>query len=95
LISEKESQMPTGTPFVSRRLLTIVQAAAMLEPYYHKNTVNWLADMRRREPWYRETGATPPMVVKHNKVIHYPIEEIERVISELVAARSTTTTPSI
>jgi hypothetical protein len=73
------------------RLLSIVEASAMLAPYLRPtNAANWLADMRRKEAHYRDRGASAPACVKHDGVWHYPIEEIERVIAELVAYKKRT-----
>lgn len=72
----------------SRRLLTLMEAAAMLDSQLKPtNAMNWLADMRRAEAHYRDRGVTAPECVKHNGRWHYPIEEIERVIDELIAAK--------
>lgn len=77
--------MPPRTS-TTARLLSIVEASAMLDPYLKPtNATNWLADMRRREAHYRDRGATAPTCVKHEGRWHYPIEEVERVINELVA----------
>jgi hypothetical protein len=82
----KREQMPATA---SRKLLTIVESSAMLDPHLKPtNAKNWLADMRRKDAHYRAPGVRPPQHVKHNKVWHYPIEEIDRVIVELVAARA-------
>jgi hypothetical protein len=72
----------------SSKLLTIVEASAMLAPHLTPvNATNWLADMRRREAYYKKRGAGPPRCVKHNGVWHYPVEAIQRVIDELKAAK--------
>ncbi len=72
----------------SVRLLTVMESAMMLDPYLKPtNAMNWLTDMRRTTSHYRDRGAGRPACVKHNGVWHYPIEEIERVIDELKAAK--------
>jgi hypothetical protein len=75
----------------TRKLLTIVEASAMLESRLHPtNASNWLTDTRRKTPCYHDRGVTFPKGVKHNHVWHYPIEEIERVIVELDAVKART-----
>ncbi len=79
--------MPPTLP-VTRKLLTVVEASAMLAPHLKPTSAtNWLADHRRKKAHYRDRGVTPPTPVKYDGVWHYPIEEIERVIDELVAIK--------
>lgn len=79
-------KMPTP---LSRKLLTITEAGAMLESRLHPtNATNWLTDTRRKTPFYRDRGVVFPEAIKHHNVWHYPIEEIERVISELDAIKA-------
>ncbi len=84
--------MPTGImpiPLGTTKLLTQIQAAALLEPHLGStNPINWLADARRAISHYRNRGVKPPVPVKHNGRLHYTVGEIERVISELIAAKS-------
>jgi hypothetical protein len=75
--------------FISKKLLTIVEASAMLESRLHPtNASNWLTDTRRTRPCYQDRGVLFPKAVKHRLVWHYPIEEIERVIEELDAVKA-------
>jgi hypothetical protein len=84
--------MPTGImpiPLGTSKLLTLIQAAALLEPHLGgTNPMNWLADTRRAKPHYRVFGVRPPVPVIHNRRLHYTVEEIARVIAELVRARA-------
>jgi hypothetical protein len=69
-------------------LLTMVEASAMLESRLHPtNASNWLVDTRRKTHHYRDRGIVFPRPVKHRCAWHYPIEEIERVMAELDAAK--------
>jgi hypothetical protein len=75
--------------FISRKLLTIVEASAMLESRLRPtNASNWLTDGRRKIRHYQDRGVVHPNHVKHNGVWHYPIEEIERVMAELDAIKA-------
>jgi hypothetical protein len=74
---------------ISRKLLTMVEASAMLDSRLRPtNASNWLVDTRRRTTHYRDRGVHVPIPIKHCGVWHYPIEEIERVIAELDAAKA-------
>lgn len=79
--------MPTGImpiPLGTTKLLTLIQAAALLEPHLGQvNPINWLADTRREKSFYRDLGIKPPVPVIHNRRLHYTVEEIDRVIREL------------
>ncbi|WGS21700.1 hypothetical protein [Bradyrhizobium sp. ISRA463] len=70
-------------------MLTLIQAAARLEPHLGRvNPINWLADTRRAKSYYRDLGVKPPVPVIHDRRLHYTEEEIERVIAELKAVKS-------
>jgi hypothetical protein len=74
--------MPT-TPSTTR-YLTIVEAAARLQPHLgNKNATYWLTDMRRTEPVYVRRVFNNPTWVKDKGVIKYAESEIDRVIEEL------------
>jgi hypothetical protein len=74
---------------ISRKLLTMIEASAMLESRLHPtNASNWLIDARRKPPRYQDRGVVFPKHVKHSGVWHYPIEEIERVNLELDAVKA-------
>lgn len=83
--------MPTGImpiPLGTTKLLTLIQAAALLEPHLGRtNPINWLADTRRAKSHYRDRGVKPPVPVLHDRRLHYTVGEIERVIGELAAKR--------
>lgn len=86
--------MPTvimPIPLGTSKLLTLIQAAALLEPHLGwTNPMNWLADTRRAKSHYRDLGVRPPVPVIHGRRLHYTVEEIERVVSELAIATRTT-----
>jgi hypothetical protein len=74
---------------VSKKLLTMIEAAARLESRLRPtNASNWLTDGRRKTRHYRDRGVVYPKHVKHDGVWHYPIDEIERVIAELDAIKA-------
>ena len=83
--------MPTGimpVPVGTSKLLTLIQAAALLEPHLGRtNASNWLADTRRAKAHYRDREVRPPVPVKHDGRLHYTVEEIDRVVGEFKAAR--------
>jgi hypothetical protein len=83
--------MPTGImpiPLGTSKLLTLIQAAALLEPHLGGvNPINWLADTRRAKAHYRDLSVRAPVPAIHNRRLHYTVEEIERVIEELRAAK--------
>lgn len=83
--------MPTGImpiPLGTSKLLTLVQAAALLEPHLGRvNPINWLADTRRAKSHYRNLGVKPPVPVIHDRRLHYTVDEIDRVIGELARVR--------
>jgi hypothetical protein len=84
--------VPTGImsiPLGTTKLLTLIQAAALLEPHLGRtNPINWLADTRRAKPHYWDRGVRPPVPVIHDRRLHYTLEEIDRVISELVLVKT-------
>jgi hypothetical protein len=84
--------VPTGImpiPLGTSKLLTLIQAAALLEPHLGRtNPMNWLADTRRAKSHYRDLGVKPPVPVIHDRRLHYTEAEIERVIGELATRRT-------
>lgn len=69
-------------------LISIVDAAAMLQPFIGElNALNLLTDWRRNRPRYRKRLLNPPRGCKHEGVVRYSRSEIERAIRELVLAR--------
>jgi hypothetical protein len=69
------------TPF---ELITPVEAAAVLQPALGQlNAYNWLNDLRRADPVYRQRVLSPPRWCEHEGRIKYPRAEIERLLEEI------------
>lgn len=67
-------------------LLSIVEAAAILQPFIGDlNAMNLLGDWRRRRPHYRQRLLRPPLAITIKGVVKYPKSEIERAIREMIA----------
>jgi hypothetical protein len=74
--------MPPATK-TSSAMLSIIEAAARLQPYLGTvSAVYWLTDLRRAEPVYRERVFSAPCWVRHEGRIMYPEPEITRVVGE-------------
>jgi hypothetical protein len=69
--------------------LTIAEAAIMLQPFIGQmNSINVLAEWRRRASSYRKRLETPPRYCRDEGQIKYPRAEILRCIQELHEFRS-------
>jgi hypothetical protein len=69
-------------------LIGIVEAAAILQPAIGElNACNWLTDLRRAHPVYRQRVFSPPRWCEHCGRIKYPRGEIERLLEEVEAVK--------
>jgi hypothetical protein len=62
-------------------LISAVEAAGLLQPALGQlNAYNWLNDLRRANPVYRQRVLSPPRWCEHEGRIKYPRAEIDRLV---------------